>query len=124
MDYGIDTILRISGNAQDDEVIMSKFLQFIESESKNRLEIINRLYNLNEVLDKKGFLAAHDAMIGVRHLNQSVMQINKAHHQGVLAPLTKEAAKNFLVVINDAIKKFQYLEDIYTFDCKNRQVQT
>lgn len=106
MKYNLDTIFRISGSTDNDNVVAGEFIRECLKEADDRLVRMEKLKDITVVLDEKTFNEARSDLAGIRHIAQAIDQAAVFHQNGTLSNAFANAS-------TDTKKKLKAAEDIF-----------
>lgn len=84
MKITLETIMCISGSAEDDRRVADEFAREAIAEAQARFEPLDALRSGKTILDGAGLRAATDALAGIRHLHALLQEVVEFHRRGEL----------------------------------------
>lgn len=115
MERNLAFILQIDGQCGDDPRLVAEFIKECLAEVEGRLVLMNKLFNLDVVLESVTFSKARSDLAGIRHIAQAIMQA-AGHHRDCPGGIG-EALANAYQAINASLMKaeaiFTEMEKLY-----------
>ncbi|WP_116136815.1 hypothetical protein [Trinickia diaoshuihuensis] len=113
MKITLETIMRVSGSAEDDQRVANEFSREAIAEAEARFENLNTLRSGKAILDDAGIRAAKNALAGIRHLHALLQEVVEFHRRSELQSVFVAAHKKIGEMLEKAETIYLRLSSLY-----------